>query len=102
MNDMEKKIRMQILQEIMDDMDKRSYSKLSEKPTVVSVKEIGSNDPELLDGLKDEMGEDPVLEGKEEELGMDLDNDDEEGEDPMHAAKVLGGQDEEDDADGEG
>ena len=35
----------------------------------------------------------PELAAQEEELGMDLDNDQEEGESPEHQMKVLGGRD---------
>lgn len=43
--------------------------------------------------------EDPDMEHAEEELGMDLDHDMEEGESPEHQAKVLGGMGDEDDED---
>lgn len=76
----------EIIKELMQELeDKMQYGEddLAErlgrkKPGVEVVK------------IEGKMPEDPMMEKKEEELGMDLDQDQEMGEDPEHVEKVLG------------
>ena len=64
MDDLERKVRLKILQELMDDMDRSSFSRMKE-PKVVTVEKVGSNDPELLNELGEEGMKNPeeMLEG---------------------------------------
>lgn len=81
---------LQIIQELMDQLQSEmeySSDDLSErlgreKPGIEVVKMEGK--------LPMDHDEDSDMERAEEESGMDLDNDMEMGEDPEHAAKVLG------------
>lgn len=77
------KVIQELMQELQDEMqygkdDFESRLGREKKPEVEVLKVEGS------------MGEDPMLEKKEEKLGMDLDGDSEMGEDPEHAEMVMG------------
>lgn len=65
----------------------------SKKKSKLGAMKMPSADADMhMYGESDEMpADDPELAAKEEEYGMDLDMDKEEGEDPEHVEKVLGG-----------
>lgn len=76
------KVIQQLMQELQDEMqygeDDFAERLGKKKPDIEVVKVEGS------------MDQDPMLEKKEEKLGMDLDGDMEMGEDPEHAEMVMG------------
>lgn len=80
MDDRKLKIIAELMEELADDMD---YSPEDFK----KLRGGGMKDGVTVVKMS---GESPALERAEEKMGMDLDDDMEEGESPMHRAKVLG------------
>jgi hypothetical protein len=85
---MHDKKELEIIAQLMDQLqDEMSFSKddfakrLGREEPGIKVIKVSTESP---------MEESPELEKAEEELGMDLDDDEEMGEDPEHVEKVMG------------
>lgn len=88
----ESKAKMSVLEKLKQDMQDMMGEKVSglKKVTVASPDKEGLE--KGLDKAKELLGheQDPMVEEAEEEMGKDLDNDNEEGESEEHKEKVLG------------